>query len=137
MKYGYAVDMNRYCELDEYENESGGPYCHSWHTSYSNSFKSIGRTDTYPDVTSVHDFADGDIAYLVWAEWGSGDSFGYGDGITTESFGLFNEAKDAYSLQYALDNASKNKMAKKWEGQYCFSWKSSEGEKLKVLSYLG
>ena len=118
-KFGYNVRIGRYCNHSEQAEEIYG----SWSESYSNTFESISKcNDDFPDVTSIHNFSNGDIVYLVWIEWGSGDSVGHANGSNTESIGLFKTYEDAESLAKNIrkhddvDNDNK------------FNWTSKEGE---------
>lgn len=100
MPYGYKVKIDQYCDHYESENEPYG----SWSASYTNSVDDmIIKTDEYPDVASIHDVKPGERAFIVWAEWSSGDSFGHGDRNYTEVLGLFVRYEDAEVLQKALE----------------------------------
>jgi len=128
-EYGYTVNINTNCDHHERSPEEYG----SWSSSYSNNFESITKidiNDKCPDVTSIHDFQVGDVAYLVWAEWSSGDSFGNANCSDTEAFGLLKEASDAFALATALREAKENTNAKNWDDHYKFEWKSSDGQKV-------
>lgn len=125
-EFGYKVVINSHCEHNERSPESYG----SWSSSHSNEFESVKKCDITssvlnPDVTSVHDFSVGSIAYLVWAQWGSGDSFGHGKGSDTEAFALLRDSADAFRLKNALEQAKPNPKAKR---ENHFYWVSSDGQ---------
>jgi hypothetical protein len=76
----------------------------------------------------MHDLQVGDIAFLVWADWSTGDSFGHGDRSNVESFGLFKNEADAYALQDALEHAKEDANNPSWDARHKFTWTSSEGQ---------
>jgi len=117
--FGYNVQINHYCNHSEQINHSDAAYDYSWEESWSNSFERITKTDQYPDVNSIHDFAVGEQAYLVWADWNTGDSFGNGDRTYYESYALFKNQEDAYAYSSALEHARNGND---------FKWVSSEGQ---------
>lgn len=101
-QFGYRVNIHRYCTHSKHSDEPYG----EWSASYSNSFRSISKDDKYPDVTSARDFVVGESAYLVWAEWSSGDSFGTSNYCSVEAFGLFKDKGEADAFRLVLENAS-------------------------------
>ncbi|HET8688511.1 MAG TPA: hypothetical protein VFM18_18010 [Methanosarcina sp.] len=121
--YGYNVSITQCCDHSEQVDHSDEPYDYSWSESYSNYFDRITKTDEYPDVVSMHDFKAGDQAYLVWAEWSSGDSFGHGDRNNVEALGVFMHKHDAENFAQVLRETRSNKSE---SGN--FSWTSSEGQ---------
>ena len=115
--FGYNVNICSKCDYSECSEEEFG----DWSELYSNSFKSITKTDKYPDVTSLHDFKSGDVAYLVWVEYSTGDSFGSGHRNGTEVIALLKNGADATALEKAIFISGDK-----------FSWTSSEGQ---VIEY--
>lgn len=113
-KFGYAVRLSAYCDYSEHEDEAFG----SWSESYSNSFRSVAHDDKYPDVVSIHDFKPGDVAYVVWAEWSTGDSFGRAERGSREALAILKNGIDAFDLQRKLSLAEDG----------AFKWKSSDGD---------
>ena len=72
-QYGYEVKINQICVHHEEEDEPYG----FWESTYNNTIDPFfKRNDEYPDVTCPYEFKDNDKAYVVWAVWNSGDSFG-------------------------------------------------------------
>lgn len=55
-------------------------------------------------VNSDEDVNVGDIIYLVWAHWGSGDSFGYNTGAYSEYFMVTTDKDKAERLRAFLEN---------------------------------
>jgi len=93
-QFGYAVDIESFCTHSYRENVEFG----SWHESYSNTLRSVKKTERHPDVVSTLDIKNGEIAIVVWAEWSSGDSFGRADRGHAEAFGIFRDIESADSL---------------------------------------
>jgi len=118
-QFGYKVRISQYCDHSENISHGDGEWDFSWEESYSNSFESVVKTDKYPDITALHDFEVGDQAFLVWAEWSTGDSFGHGDRSHVEAFALFKNSEDAYAYAHALEHAPDGKK---------FKFVSSEGQ---------
>lgn len=98
MPYGYAVNIQSYCDHYEREDEEYG----SWSASYTNSLDST-IVKGGSDVASIHDLQSGDRGFIVWAEWSSGDSFGHGDRNNTEVLGLFKTYEAAEVLKAAIE----------------------------------
>lgn len=61
------------------------------------------------DVITELEFNHGEIAYLVWVEWSSGDSFGIGINSQTEPLGLFKDRKSAEELKEEILKANEKK----------------------------
>lgn len=107
-EFGYNVNIESFCD-DSYQSEERYG---DWHSSYHNTLKDVTKIDekdAYPDVTSIHDFKVGDIAYLVWVEWSTGDSFGHASRSQTEAIALLKEGKDAFKLAELIRNPPKKK----------------------------
>lgn len=99
--FGYKIPVKSYCEHSEREDKQFG----NWEESYSNSLNdTIKHTKEYPDVVSVHDFKPGEVAYVVWTEWSTGDSFGHADRSGTEVIGVFRNEADADVLRSHIES---------------------------------
>lgn len=130
-EYGYNVRIDNNCDSYFNEEQQFG----SWNSSSTNTFDSLNKCDeldAYPDITSIHDFKVGDFAFLVWAEWSSGDSFGHGVNSSNEAFALLKNDEDAFKLATALREATPNNNCKYWDEQNRFEWKSSDGQNVKI-----
>lgn len=102
-QFGYKIEFNRYCDGSHHSDEEYG----DWYESFTNSLESVSCAAAVPDVVSVHDLKSGDRAYLVWAEWSTGDSFGHGDRSSVEAIGLFVDRKCAQELKDGLEATDK------------------------------
>ena len=98
--FGYKVDINQHC----YHSESDGERYGFWSESYSNDFRGVTPVDKYPDITSSLDIKAGEICYIVWAEWSSGDSFGRGDNSSIEALAVFKDLECAKHLAKTARN---------------------------------
>lgn len=123
-KFGYGVDIDKICTHSESSDE---PYGY-WHQSYSNTFQSISKGGTYPDVVSTHDLNKGDKAFVVWVEYSHGDSFGHSDRGNVEVVGVFTDKAIAEELKAALIDYEKHKPGKQWDDRYRFHFKTSDGQ---------
>lgn len=93
--FGYKVDISQHCHESHQSDEQYG----DWYSSSTNTFESVSKcTDSYPDAASVEDIPTGSLAYVVWAEYSSGDSFGRGDCCSTEVLAVFTNNADAVGL---------------------------------------
>lgn len=126
--YGYKVFIDQYCTHSEHSGEQFG----SWEESFSNSFDHIEAGSKYPDVTSPHEFKDGEVGYLVWVEYSTGDSFGRSDRGRVESVALFKNVEDAMALKAAMDKHKWNIYWGTKEEVKDFSFTASDGQ---VIEY--
>ena len=104
-----------------YEREWG-----SWSSQYSNYFEDVTKTDTYPDITSSLDIKEGELCFVVWAEWSSGDSFGCGVNSNTEALAIFTDVKSVkefkekvinnedYTLEFTTSDGQSHKIYCPW-----------------------
>lgn len=119
-KFGYKVS---------YEQNGGqiGPNERygEWSASYSNSVKDVHIDPKYPDIASIHEFKPADVAFLVWVEYSTGDSFGRADRGSVESIGLFKDEATANELVAALNKPPKSKND---EDKYKFKHTTSDGQ---------
>lgn len=120
--FGFNVKINKYQE--HYESDSQ-PYG-SWSASSHHEIDSIiFKTDDYPDVTAPFDFNMGDTAFVVWAQWSSGDSFGNESGASAEAIGVFKDAKAAFELKNHIDSVN-------WRKENTLDFKTSDGQHFKM-----
>ena len=96
--FGYKVEINSICTESYRSSEEWG----SWSSSYSNYFEKVTKTDTYPDITSSLDIKEGELCFVVWAEWSSGDSFGRGENSNTEALAIFKDIDSAKMFKKKL-----------------------------------
>ena len=130
IKYGFRVVIESEC----YHNERSDEVYGDWEERYTNSFKKVTLVNDNwsPDVTALHDFKAGDLVYLVWLEYSSGDSFGNSDRGNVESIALFKNKEDAEKLKEALENRDKEHDPNVgYNERYSFEFQSSEGEQIK------
>jgi hypothetical protein len=127
-QYGYNVTIHSVCDESYQSPEEWG----EWYASYTNRMDSFIKHDSkYPDVNSIHNIKKGKIAYVVWIEWSSGDSFGHGDRCYTETIGLFKDMESAKSLQNQIETWIPNEKSKKWEDHYSYHFKTPDGQEFK------
>lgn len=113
--FGYKVNINHNC----YHSESDGEQYGSWSASYNNDFRGITPVNEYPDITSSLDIKVGEICYVVWAEWSSGDSFGRGDNSNKEAIAVFKDFECAKHLaETARDTKDYGFVLKTKDGQH-------------------
>lgn len=104
--YGYGVEIHQTC-IESYRSpEQYG----DWRESYDNRCGDVVRRDAqYPDVVSIYDIPAGEDAWVVWAEYSSGDSFGHSTRGYTEVIGIFRKQDydSAESLQRSIEIANR------------------------------
>ena len=99
--FGYKVEINSIC-TESYRSEEEWD---SWSSQYSNYFEDVTKTDTYPDITSSLDIKEGEMCFVVWAEWSSGDSFGTAHDGNAEALAIFTDVKSAKEFQEKVLNS--------------------------------
>ena len=99
--FGYKVEINSICTESYRSEEEWG----SWSSQYSNYFEDVTKTDTYPDITSSLDIKEGELCFVVWAEWSSGDSFGTAHDGNAEALAIFTDVKSAKEFQEKVLNS--------------------------------
>lgn len=82
--HGYKVIFDCICN-DHHQAE--GEYG-SWSADYSTTYNRIEKSTNHPDVVSTVDLTTSE-GFLVWVNWGSGDSFGHASGKHYEALGIF------------------------------------------------
>jgi hypothetical protein len=118
-QYGYSVNIDKHCTHSEHEGCNYG----SWSESYSNRLATVDIAEQYPDIVSTIKFNNGDTAYVVWAEYSSGDSFGHGDCSGTEVIAIFETHAPAEELAQFLLTVT----------EYSFDYTTSDGQVHKSL----
>ena len=99
--FGYKVEINSTCTESYRSDEEWG----DWSSDNSNYFKQVTKTDAYPDITSSLDIKEGELCFVVWAEWSSGDSFGTAYDGNTEALAIFTDVKSAKEFQEKVLNS--------------------------------
>lgn len=101
-KIGYKVIIESECIDSYHSQEEFG----EWNASYQNTFKSIRRKnddEEYPDLVSDLDIPAGEEVFVVWLEYSSGDSFGWGQNTGVEVVGLFQDYAAAVELRDRIE----------------------------------
>lgn len=122
-KFGYGVEIRQTCVHSERSPEQYG----DWSEAYDNRLSDIARKGAeYPDVVCDFDIPVGEDAWVVWIEWSSGDSFGWGDNAYTDVMGIFR--KQDYDSAESLKRQIENHGA---DEKYNFSYKfeTPDGQK--------
>ena len=99
--FGYKVEINSTCTESYQAEEEWG----NWSSVNSNYFKQVTKTDVYPDITSHLDIEEGELCFVVWAEWSSGDSFGTAHDGNAEALAIFTDVKSAKEFQEKVLNS--------------------------------
>lgn len=120
--FGYSVEIDSVCTKYEREDLEWG----SWESEYSNYFKQVIKSavNDYPDITSSIDIKEGEDCFVVWAEWSSGDSFGWGCQSNTEPLAIF---KDTESAQHFKTHCEKAK-------DYTVKLTTPDGQKFEIFA---
>src|SRR5574343_553946 len=94
------VKIDSVCTFSEYENAQYG----SWSKSWSNRFyrASMHKIDYDESVPIDFEVSEGDLVYVVWAEWSYGDSFGLASRGRTEVIHIFKDYELALKAKEAL-----------------------------------
>ena len=88
---GFKVEIDQ--DLTSYE--SSDEIYGSWSKSLRNEFVKVEEVTEYPDVVTTLDINKGDEAFVVWAEWSTGNSFGRAHNSNAEAVGIFKDEKAA------------------------------------------
>ena len=99
--FGYKVEIDQICTDSYHADEEWG----DWSSYNSNYFKQVTKTDVYPDITSSLDIKEGELCFVVWAEWSSGDSFGTAHDGNAEALAIFTDVKSAKEFQEKVLNS--------------------------------
>lgn len=89
--FGYKVEINQTCTDSYRSDEEWG----DWSSSHSNYFEKVTKTEYYPDITSSLDIKEGELCFVVWAEWSNGDSFGRAYNGSVEALAIFKDPESA------------------------------------------
>ena len=116
-QYGYDITISSHCDRSHREEEQFG----SWEEIHSNSFKGIDKSQS-PDANCIHDIQVGEVAYVVWVEYSSGDSFGHSEG-NYEIIAVLKDFNEAENLAKAI-------RAHEDSEEYEFLWTSSDGQQV-------
>lgn len=85
--YGYKVDLRQTNLSSNYSDEQFG----DWSRESSWELKGISKTKDHPDIVSSLDVKPGEQVFVVWVQWGSGDSFGFHHGAEAEGLAIFRD----------------------------------------------
>jgi hypothetical protein len=141
MVTGLKVEMDRHynnhggkCEDDEWTRDSGsydntfcGVYSMKSPAKLAESIKTGYIED--PDIVVGADVNVGDTVYIVWVEYGTGDSFGSDGGNVEYIAGFVDKAKaeeceamirkvEVYSYTLTLEDGSSHDMHSPWIGYF-------------------
>ena len=127
-QYGYEVKINQICVHHEEEDEPYG----FWESTYNNTIDPFfKRNDEYPDVTCPYEFKDNDKAYVVWAVWNSGDSFGNSTDGYASVIGIFKDENTANDFKRQLEQYDPDKMKRrKSKNSHVPIFKCLDGQKI-------
>lgn len=100
MTYGYKITIEQECLFSEHSEEQWG----EWSSVYSNTIdKFFTKEDKHPDVVSEKEFKSGDKAYVVWAVWSTGDSFGHSEDSEVDAIAIFSDPSAAFDFKNQLE----------------------------------
>ena len=99
--FGYKVEIDQICTDSYSSSEEWG----DWSSDNSNYFKQVTKTDVYPDITSSLNIKEGELCFVVWAEWSSGDSFGTARDGNTEALAIFTDVQSVKEFQEKVLNS--------------------------------
>lgn len=102
---GYKFKIESIATEVQSQEVQYGTWEEVWH-NYASSFAT--KVDTNPDIASVLDLQSGTVAYVVWAEWTYGDSFGEAIKGSCDVFGIFEYEVFAQELVDHLENRTTN-----------------------------
>lgn len=88
----------------------------------------MSKADEYPDIASSLQILPGEECFVVWVQWGSGDSFGHGSGAYSEALGIFKDIESAKELADAAENLWNFECGKPNEGGKGYSIDTSDGQ---------
>lgn len=125
--YPYKVEIHSECTHSEREDKEFG----QWSEEYTNTLGEVSRLspgkDNWPDIVSTHSFKQGNLAYLVWVEYSSGDSFGNDTRGHTLALGLFRNGNTAFELKNVVEQVSN------YRDKYSFEAATSDGQIFKEV----
>ncbi len=95
-KFGYEVVIEDTI-IDGSDNGEYSDYV------YYNKLSAVFKTDKHPDIVSSLDIPAGTKAYLVWAQYTTGDSVCQSVGGGVEPLGIFLDLEAAKEMQKCLE----------------------------------
>lgn len=120
--FGYKFNIDNIC----IHSESSGERYGEWSESYINQpDQFIESEPDHPDVVCPYKLEQGDSAFVVWAEWSTGDSFGRGERNSVEAIAMFKDIKSALDLKNKILVHNQGK-----EDKYHF--KCLDGQEIKL-----
>lgn len=122
--FGYTVKLTQTNTHYEREEEQWG----SWSSDSFWTFHGVSKGGDYPDIASTLDINPGELCYVVWVQWGSGDSFGHGSGEYAEAVGIFKERGSAEELADAVRNLHNFECGKKKQDGDGYCLDTSDGQ---------
>lgn len=102
--FGYKVEIEREEEYYKESTEDYGP----WEARYRHDFKGIRPQTEYPDLKTPFELDPDKPMYVVWVEWSSGNSFGWGERSNAEAIGLFQDVDSAVALARAAEKCGES-----------------------------
>ena len=99
------VDIDSCCEFSERSSEKWG----SWKEIWSNYFRGVYLNlngDGYAGEPIDFHVEIGDVVYVIWAEWSSGDSFGHGENNRCEALQIYKTQEKAVAALKAFKQAT-------------------------------
>ena len=103
-KFGYKFNITRDVVSCK-ESGSTEDYSYQYLYTYHQAPDTIAyKTDEYPDIVSILDLPANSTAYVVYAVWSDGDSFGCSRYSSAEPFGIFKSFDCAKEFSSQLYN---------------------------------
>ena len=122
---GYKVPVIKIMVGSYYSEEEFG----DWYENMETSLEGWAAPETkHPDVVTELSFEKGDTAYIVWAVWSYGDTFGECNNCQHDVFGMFTSPKVAQELVDHLDNHNESMLHHPYgvDGEW---FETSDGQK--------
>lgn len=112
------VELGKVCTASYYAPEEYGEWSETW----DNEFRAVYAEDGWDreKVPVDYEVKQGDIVYVVWAEWSSGNSFGRDHNGHTDVVHVFKDKDLAWDCYRALMGDPKSK-SKGWD-EHFESW---------------
>lgn len=100
MNKHFVVDIVSFQVSSHREPEEYG----SWSSEYQNKFNSVSLSDksSYRSTSAFKDAKIGDVVFVVWAEYSTGDSFGHAASGSIDIIDVFSDVKLANALKNQL-----------------------------------
>lgn len=124
------VKIEKHCVHSYREDREWG----SWEESYRNSLEgvSLDKDHYYWANSCPVDFEvkKGDVVYVIWAEYSSGDSFGRGERNSTDVVHVFMNKDLAREAYQSLLNTPVKEHDKDWYDSWNAKFMSDSGEEI-------